>query len=225
MAGRRPDLRVRAGRDADARGGRGLGDARALAAGLLALAQPPDPERPGPAAPHAGHAVHRDHRRGGDRYRAGHPAGPRLPRRDLRVRRAHRAAAGAPERHRAALPRARPRPALRDAVLRRGRRGEPPAARGAGCAAGRDRLRQRARLPRGRTLRRGGVDGGRARALRDLPHHAGQVVDQARDRPGVRAATRPRPRRRPRRVRLDPGAAVRHRPRRRHHADGRAFGR
>ena len=47
----------------DARGGRQLGDARALAAGLLALDQPPDPERPRTSAPAALDAVRADHPR------------------------------------------------------------------------------------------------------------------------------------------------------------------
>ena len=50
-------------RRADAGGRRELGDARALAAGLLAVDQPPDPQRAGPPAPGALHALRADHHR------------------------------------------------------------------------------------------------------------------------------------------------------------------
>ena len=55
--------------DAHARRGRQLGDARALAPGLLAVDQPPDPERPRTAAPAALDAVRADHPRRADRGR------------------------------------------------------------------------------------------------------------------------------------------------------------
>ena len=78
------------GRDAD-RGGE-LGDARPLAAGLLAVDQPPDPERARPPAPDARHAL-RAHRARG----AASPPALAIPqdldllRRHLRLRRAARA--------------------------------------------------------------------------------------------------------------------------------------
>ncbi len=51
----------------DARRGRQLGDARPLAAGVLAVDQPPDPQRPRAPAPRALDAVRADHPRGRDR--------------------------------------------------------------------------------------------------------------------------------------------------------------
>ena len=84
------EVRRRGGRDGDADRGVELGDARALAPGLLAVDQPPDPQRARAAAPDALDAVraHRDRR--GDRRGARRARGPRLPRRHLRVRRAAR---------------------------------------------------------------------------------------------------------------------------------------
>ena len=101
----------RAGR-ADAGGGRQLGDARPVAAGLLAVDEPPDTQRPGTAAPAALHPIRADHSRRGARRGAGGAGEHRLPGRYLRVRcdaRVHdRPPVGLP----AALLRARPRPPL-----------------------------------------------------------------------------------------------------------------
>ncbi|CAA9498186.1 MAG: hypothetical protein AVDCRST_MAG53-2244, partial [uncultured Solirubrobacteraceae bacterium] len=225
MAGRRADLRVRRRGGPDARGGGRIGDARAVAAGVLALAQPPDTERSGAAAPHARHPVRRHRRRGGRRRRARDSPGPRLPRRPLRVRGPDRAAARALERDRAALPRARPPPALHRAVLGHLPRRPAPAARRARSGAGGGRLRQRARPPRGGPVRRGGVDGSGYRAVRRVSRKPGQLAGQAGDGARVRAAPRPRADRRARGVRLDPRSHLRQRARRRHHADRGPAGR
>src|SRR4051794_4574310 len=212
--------RGRRHRDTDRR--RGLGDARALAAVVCALDEPPDPERARPPAPAARHAVRRDRARRGDRRRADPPPRPRLPRGPLRVRRPARADDRAPVDRRAALPRAGAQAAVPDAAV---------GARGRRRAADPGRARRRARGARVGERRRDAQRGalgrprlarGRARVLRRLPQHAGQAAAQARRRAGGGAARRaPR-----RRVRLDPRADLRQPARRRHRPDrGPARGR
>src|SRR4051795_7414216 len=73
-------------RHADRR--RQLGHDGPLAAGLLAVDQPPDPERDGPPALEPLDALRRHHHRRVPRRRADHPAGPRADGGDIRLRRA-----------------------------------------------------------------------------------------------------------------------------------------
>ena len=161
--------------------------------------------------------------RGRDRRRARRLGGPRLPDRHLRVRRDARVHDRAPVDHPAALHRARARPPLPDpAVDPRPRR--PAAAAGRrrrGCLGSRlDRGDGRARS---RALRRAGLDGVRDRALRDLPprRRNAAAASASRSRPQVLRAEPPQRTR----LRLDPRAALRHGPRRRHRADRGAAGR
>ena len=104
-------------RSGHACGSRQLGHARAFAPGLLAVHQPPDPQRPWPAAPAALDPVRADHARGRARGRAGDARGPRLPCRHLRLRRDARVHDRAPVDLPPALPRARPRPSIQDPAL------------------------------------------------------------------------------------------------------------
>ena len=88
VAQRRDDLRDRRRRRGDARRCRQLGDARPVAARLLAVDQPPDTEQPRQAAPDALHAGRLHHARGAAGGGADGPAGHRHAARPLRVRRA-----------------------------------------------------------------------------------------------------------------------------------------
>ena len=193
---------------------------RALAAGLLARAQPPDPvarRPPAPALRHAGRAD-RARRAAGDRARAARRPGD--ARRDLRVRRHAGVHDRPPGGDPAALPRARSRPAVQDPARRpRGPR-RAAAHRGAGRGDGRRGVRLRARAARRGALRRRRLDGVRRRALRHVPHDRGQARLQAHHGPGD-GTDAPRG---PGGVRLDPGAGARHAARRRHRADRRAPG-
>ena len=89
-------------------------DARALAARLLARAQPPDPVGDRPPAPDPRHpgGDHRGRRAAGDP--AADPGRRRVPRLDLRVRRDDLVHDRAPVGDPAALARARPRPPVQD---------------------------------------------------------------------------------------------------------------
>ena len=146
------------------------GDARAVAARLLARAQPPDPvgdRAPAPDARDAG-GDHLRRRAAGDP--AADPGRPRVPRLDLRVRRDDLVHDRAPVGDPAALARARPRPPVQDPAQ------HPHRAR---RAAG-DRGARRGAVVRGASSRsitlhgdgalgRRGLDGVRDRALRRLP--------------------------------------------------------
>ena len=118
---------------------------RALAARLLARAQPPDPVAPRPAAPPLQHADRADRARRAARDRARAADRPRAARRDLRVRRDARVHARPPLGDPAALPRAGPRPALQDPVRPPDRPRRAAAHRGARRGDVRRRVRLRAR--------------------------------------------------------------------------------
>ena len=154
---------------AHARGGGQLGDARPLAAGVLALHQSPDPERPGTPASAALDPVRADHPRGRDRGGAGRAREPRLPRRDLRVRGDARLHDRPPVDLPAALLRARPRPPLQGAAVDHAARRRAAAAGGLRGAGLRRRLGGGDGRARTGSLRRARVDGGRDRAVCGLP--------------------------------------------------------
>ena len=198
------------------------GDARRVAAGLLARAQPPDPvadRLPAPADLDAG----RDHRhRRAARHAAAADRRPRVPARHLGVRRDGRVHDRVPVGLPAALARARPRPPVPDPVQRPRGRGRPAAARGARRGA----LRGPRSCPcsRSTAARAGSGLGWMAfgvLALRLLPHVRGQAAAEADQR--AREGADPQARRG--RVRLDPRPGPRDAARRRHRPDRRPAGR
>ena len=146
-----------------------LGDARALAAGLLAFDESPDPDRPRAAAPATLHAVRADPRSGRDRRRPGGDRGPRLSGRHLRVRRDARVHDRPPFDLPPALLRAAARPSLQGAAVHRLALGAAAAAgrgrcadigRGMGCGDGRARAG---------TVRGAGLADSRPHPVRGLP--------------------------------------------------------
>ena len=224
LARRRRCTYVVAARRGDAHRRGELGDARPLAAGLLAGDQPPDPQRDRPPAPDALDAVRRDRDRALLAAALVAAGGPRVPGRHLRVRRAARV------HHRAPVDR---RAALREPDRDRGRTSMPfnVRVRGGDAAApgGGRRVCRRRRLgvawSSARAARATSASGGwrsgsrstsstaRARASRCCKR---VVVPEA----ALRARAPPSGR-----VRLDPRADPGHAARRRHHADRGAAGR
>ena len=113
-----------------ARGRRQLGHARPLAAGLLAVHQPPDSQRAGAIASPALDPLRADHPGRGDRGGPGGARGPRLPDRHLRLRGDARLHDRPPVDLPAALLRARARPPLQGAPVDHRARGSAAAAGG-----------------------------------------------------------------------------------------------
>jgi len=142
-----------------ARGRGQLRHARAFAAGLLAVHQPPDPERAGATASPALHAIRADHPGRGDRGGPRGTRGSRLPGRHLRLRgdaRLHdRPSVDLP----AALLRARAGPSLPGAPLDHRARGTAAAAGGLRRARLGGRLGGRDGRARTGSLRRPRLDG------------------------------------------------------------------
>ncbi len=103
-------------------------DARPGPALLLARHQPPDPERRRAPPRHSRHAPCRDRPCGRDRVPARRPARPRVPGRDLRLRRADQLRDRPPVGGRAALPRAGPAERVPRAALDPRRPRQRPAA-------------------------------------------------------------------------------------------------
>ena len=146
---------------------------------------------------------------------------PRVPARHLGLRRDGRDHDRLPVGRAAALPRARPRPAVQDAAERAHRWRRAAAAGGGRRRDLRRRVRVRARPSHRRALVGPGLDGVRRARLRDLPPERGQAAAQAhhRAREGADAQAHRG------RVRLAAGARARHGARRRHRPDRRAPGR